>query len=337
MPLSTRSLGRALSTLAALAASCLVPLGQAAPAAAAVPGAGTHQEIRNQHSTLCLDDYEFALSPGAEVRQWTCLEGANQMWTVRDLGNGYAEIENDYSDLCLDASGTGAGADVGQWTCHGGDNQQWRMTDVGGGWTEIADRRSGLCLDNDSFRQSDGARIQLWPCNGATVQRWRLTDPSVSRMTYTLNRSADPTPDEADAYARITDAMDRAVARYNRFNNTQRHLTVSYVPGVPTADATIFGNIRFGSDRSFMQEGVALHEIAHTVGVGTADAFWDNCNDQRWPSALPLLRSWDGPDATINCGGGHMWPYGLNYPDEYTELNFDRQVKLIQAMHHDGM
>lgn len=311
----------------------------ATPAAAAAPvGIGTNQEIRNQQNTLCMDDYAFNTQPGAEVRQWTCLEGQNQLWAITDLGTGYAEIKNKHSNLCLDNfnNSIAPGSEVRQWSCHGANNQQWQLTDVGGGWTEIRNRHNNLCLQS-AASPVDGVLISQQTCNSSGLQRWRLTDPDVSKMTYTLYKSANPSADEADAYARITDVMDRAIARYNRFNNTQRHLTVEYNPGVQTADGTIWGHMRFGSNRGFMQEGTALHEISHTVGVGTAGNFQSKVDAQDWPAALPLLRSWDGPEARINGGGGHMWPYGLNYSNEYNETNFDRNVRLVQAMHHDGL
>jgi hypothetical protein len=342
MPRTTKSTTRhrLLGAIAAAVFVGLTTLGLSTPAEAATPvGLGLNQEIRNQHSSACLDDYAFNTQPGAEVRQWTCTEGSNQLWEVRDLGTGYAEIKNRYSNLCLDNYnfGSTSGSEVRQWTCVGNTAQQWRITDVGGGYSEIANRHSNLCLDNKDFAQADGAAIQQWTCTGSTAQRWRLSDPSVQKITYTLARSQNPTADELDAYARITDAMDRAVARYNRLTNIDRQLWVSYEPGVQTADATIYGNIRFGANRGFMQEGTALHEMSHTVGVGTASMFWNNCQNNGWASALPLLRSWDGPNATINCGGDHMWPYGLNYNNEYNEMNFERHTKLVQAMLSDGM
>ncbi|MFF0909481.1 RICIN domain-containing protein [Microbacterium enclense] len=330
---------RALGALVVAFAIGFATFGATAPASAAAPvGTGPNQEIRNQQNTLCLDDYGFNTQPGAEVRQWTCLEGVNQLWAVTDLGNGFAEIKNRHSNLCLDNFNfaTAPGSEVRQWTCSRNEVQQWALTDVGGGWTEIRNRYNNLCLQS-ATAPTDGGLLVQTTCNNSGVQRWRLTDPNVSKLTYSLARSANPTEDEADAYARITDAMDRAVARYNRFNNTHRHLTVEYAPWVQTADASINGNIRFGSNRGFMQEGTALHEISHTVGVGTAGHFQPKCDAQDWPSALPLLRSWDGPDARINCGGSHFWPYGLNYSNEYNETNFDRNVRLVQAMHHDGL
>ncbi|MBB3158178.1 hypothetical protein FHS07_001874 [Microbacterium proteolyticum] len=316
-------------------------LGAVTPAAAATTapvGTGTNQEIRNQQNTLCMDDYGFNTQPGAEVRQWTCIEGQNQLWAVTDLGNGYAEIKNKHSNLCLDNYNfaTASGSEVRQWSCWGGDVQQWKLTDVGGGWTEIRNKYNNLCVESVAS-PLDGGLLSQVTCNGSSVQRWRLTDPNVQKITWSLARAANPTEDQLDAYARITDAMDRALARYNKFNNTWRHLSVTYDPGVQTADGSINGNIRFGSNRGFMQEGTALHEISHTVGVGQAWNFQSKIDAQDWPSALPLLRSWDGADARLNGGGGHMWPYGLNQANEYTAQNFDRNVRLVQAMHHDGL
>jgi len=319
----------------------LTTLGFSTPASAATApvGTGAAQEIRNQHSSMCLDDYEFNTQPGAEVRQWSCGESTNQLWQVTDLGTGYAEIKNKHSNLCLDNFnfGTAPGSEVRQWSCNGSTAQQWRITAVGGGYAEIANRHSNLCLDDKDFAQLDGSVVQQWTCTGAKVQRWALTDPSVQKITYTLNRSATPTADEADAYARITDAMDRAVARYNRLNNISRHLTVSYSPGTPTADANIYGQMRFGSNRTYMVEGTAMHEMAHTVGVGTSTGFNQNCQNNGWFSAQALLRTWDGPNATLNCAGYHFYPYGLNYSNEFSELNFERHAKLVQSMLSDGM
>jgi len=169
-----------------------------------------------------------------------------------------------------------------------------------------------------------------------------LTAPpaeAAGRMTYTLYTEAEPTADQADAYARITAAMDAAVARYNEFSDFDRHLNVYYVPGVPTAEASIDGTIRFGENRSYMQERTALHEISHTVGNGTADAWYAMCQDGKWTgaNANAKLAEFDGAGATLNCGGSHIWPYGLNYDDEFSDVNADRHVQIIWAMIADGM
>lgn len=83
-------------------------------------------------------------------------------------------------------------------------------------------------------------------------------------------------------------------------------------PSVATADGNYNGNIRFGSNRSYMTERTAMHEISHTLGIGQTAAFDTKCAANDWATATPLLKSWDGSSAKINCGGGHIWPYGLN-------------------------
>jgi hypothetical protein len=97
------------------------------------------------------------------------------------------------------------------------------------------------------------------------------------------------------------------------------------------------GDLRFGSNRAYMNERTAMHEISHTLGIGQTNAFNTKCASGDWRTALPLLRSWDGAGAVINCGGSHIWPYGLNYDTEWSETNANRHVQLINAMIRDGM
>lgn len=158
-----------------------------------------------------------------------------------------------------------------------------------------------------------------------------------AQISWTLTRESNPTADQNEAYGRIEAAMELAVARHARLGSASKTIRVYYAPGVPTAEANYNGDLRFGSDRAYMTERTALHEISHTLGVGQTAAFDEKCASGNWATALPLLRSWDGGDAKINCGGGHFWPYGLNYDDEWSETNADRNVLLVNAMIADGM
>ena len=165
-----------------------------------------------------------------------------------------------------------------------------------------------------------------------------FTALSSATITFTLQRASNPTTDQADAYTRIQAAVSKAVARYNRLaTRPNKALTIQYVPSVQTADGSFNGNIRFGSNRAYMNERTALHEISHTLGIGQTRAFDDRCKANNWPSATRLLQSWDGSSAKINCGGGHIWPYGLNYDNEMSETNAERHCKLIDAMLADGL
>lgn len=160
-----------------------------------------------------------------------------------------------------------------------------------------------------------------------------------AKITWSLQKVPIPTDDQADAYERIEAALGAAVARYRRFVHADKHLTALYlpVPGVPTAEANIDGFITYGKDRTYMTERTTLHEISHTLGIGTGPG-WDRmCFKEDWPTALPLLRSFDGKKAEINCDTSHFWPYGLNYNKEWSDENADRHCQMVQAMIDDGI
>ncbi|KAK7977024.1 hypothetical protein PG996_003096 [Apiospora saccharicola] len=156
-------------------------------------------------------------------------------------------------------------------------------------------------------------------------------------INWTLEKAGNPTADQSDAYAKIESAMKLAAARHARLGSASKNIRVYYTPGVPTAEANYNGDLRFGSNRAYMNERTALHEVSHTLGVGQTAAFDRKCASGDWRTALPLLRSWDGPSAKINCGGSHFWPYGLNYDTEWSETNADRNVLMVNAMIKDGM
>ncbi|KAH7089398.1 hypothetical protein BKA62DRAFT_726760 [Auriculariales sp. MPI-PUGE-AT-0066] len=156
-------------------------------------------------------------------------------------------------------------------------------------------------------------------------------------ITWAIQQAANPTADQTDAYNRIHYAMRLAVERHTRLGNATKTIRVYYDTGVPTAEANWNGDLRFGADRAYMTQRTALHEIGHTLGVGQLAAFDTHCAANNWPTATPLLQSWDGASAKINCGGGHFWPYGLNYETEWSETNADRNVLLILRMIADGM
>ncbi|WP_326584397.1 hypothetical protein OG250_38350 [Streptomyces sp. NBC_00487] len=161
---------------------------------------------------------------------------------------------------------------------------------------------------------------------------------AAATITWTLVRASNPTQDQQTAYNLITSAMNAAVARYNNLSDLGKNITVRYEPGVPTADGNINGTIRFGN-RSYMNERTALHEIAHTIGVGTS-AGWSRLGGSgTWTGAgaTALVRQYDGSSAKISTGGGHFWPYGLNYDNEYSGTAADRHVRIVAAMVSDGL
>ncbi|MER5218245.1 hypothetical protein ABT063_49115 [Streptomyces sp. NPDC002838] len=161
---------------------------------------------------------------------------------------------------------------------------------------------------------------------------------AAASITWTLERASNPTQDQQTAYNLITSAMNAAVARYNNLSDLGKNITVRYDPGVPTADGNINGTIRFGN-RSYMTERTALHEIAHTIGVGTSSGWSSLAAGGTWrgAQATALVKQFDGSNATLSTGGGHFWPYGLNYENEFSNTAADRHVQIVAAMVRDGL
>lgn len=157
-------------------------------------------------------------------------------------------------------------------------------------------------------------------------------------ITYTLHTEANPTIDRQDAYDKITAAVNAAAARYDNLSDLTRELNVYYAPGVPATEGNGNGDLRFGENRSYMSERTSLHETAHTLGVNQTSGGSDNCGTGTWtsPKVTVLTKSWDGDSATISFGGGHFWPYGLNYDNEWSEQNADRHVQIVAAAKADG-
>jgi hypothetical protein len=142
--------------------------------------------------------------------------------------------------------------------------------------------------------------------------------PASGNVTYTLATEQNPTADQEEAYELITAAMDEALEYYNCYTNITKTLTVQYNPSVATADGNSNGNIRFGG-KQYMEYSRAMHEIAHTVGIGTYQEFHDLVVDGIFTgeAATAQVRTNTGnPSEQVHADSQHFWPGGLNYASE---------------------
>ncbi|MET0341483.1 MAG: hypothetical protein ABW252_10820 [Polyangiales bacterium] len=158
------------------------------------------------------------------------------------------------------------------------------------------------------------------------------------RITYTLQRATMPTETQRRAYTKIRAAMDKAVAYYNCHTDVTRALTVQFEPTVATADGNIAGNIRFGAESTF-EYTRAMHEIAHTLGVGTAPRWQSLLHEGLFtgPVATAQLRRITGkPDDVVHADRQHFWPYGLNYVTEVkSEVDVIAHCQMVAALRTD--
>jgi len=194
-------------------------------------------------------------------------------------------------------------------------------------WTPIA---AGTFDTNGAFTltvSNSSAASQMF-----FYLRAQLKPAPTGALRYRLAAGNESWP--ADIRAQIMYAMDGAVAEYNRYGTFNKSLTANYNSGVPTAQAGYNGWIDFGGSRNFR---TALHEISHTLGVGTAPNYGAFIQSGLWTgaNAIAQVRQFDGPSTNVNTDGTHFWPYGLNFDNEGGTENFRRHVLMVGALRRD--
>ncbi|WP_437585826.1 hypothetical protein [Sorangium sp. So ce1000] len=159
----------------------------------------------------------------------------------------------------------------------------------------------------------------------------------MGRITYTLAKVSAPTAEQQSAYDMITSAMDEALSYYNCHTSIVKSLSVSYVPSVATADGNVNGSIRFGATSS-MNYITAMHEIGHTVGVGSFE-FGALVVDGVFTgeAATRQLRAITGKESdVVHADTQHFWPYGLNYTTEVKSTDdLVNHCKMVVAIRED--
>ncbi|MCX2494922.1 hypothetical protein OQX63_15640 [Pedobacter sp. PF22-3] len=160
-------------------------------------------------------------------------------------------------------------------------------------------------------------------------------------VTYTINKSTNPTSEEMDVYARLKIAADSACWYLNNYTSATKQLTLNYVPGVGTADATNTGWVRYGSNATYQKLRTTLHEFNHTLGTGTTD-WWTGTaivnGVYTGNTVNTLLKKITGKDVLLNGDKQHWWPYGLNQDSEVSSSwDYVYNCLIIEAMRKDGL
>lgn len=157
-------------------------------------------------------------------------------------------------------------------------------------------------------------------------------------FTYTFNQNGA----DAATVARIKAAFDLATTYYNNFTSIVKNVTVNYSPGTPTADANFAGWINMGSNAAYQKAGTAMHEMAHTVGVGQHAKYWELMYAGTWHGtrANEILKMMtNDPSAVVKGDNTHFWPYGINgsWEDDGSDFLYIMNALILQGMKADGM
>ena len=235
--------------------------------------------------------------------------------------------------------GTGGGPATGGTVGGSGGTGTGGAAGMGGTFVD-AGRDSGgdAKIDLQPDASGDGYAKPIAVPDGGTC-------PYTGRVSYTFTKSGDSTVDNL-----ITTAMDQAIAYYNCYTNITKADKVEYDSSVKTADGNSNGTIRFGSDKGYMILRVAMHEISHTVGIGTASNWgsfvaipaggssgpWTGANGIAQRQALlPDVWQQNGQEV-LTADTQHFWPYGLNKAEDYkSEADLLGHCAMVMAMRKD--
>ena len=131
----------------------------------------------NTNSQLALEVYHSSTSSGAAVDQFTWNNTSTQWWLPIRNQDGYYQLVNTNSGMCMDGGSAVPQASIIQWTCNGTYDQQWRFVFTGrydGGWPvyNLVNHLSGLCLDVPHGSIFAGTVLWQYRCNGTGAQQW---------------------------------------------------------------------------------------------------------------------------------------------------------------------
>jgi hypothetical protein len=166
---------RALATLAAILSLGAIGVGLTNSAQAAeTKASGTAQvalssdfiKIVNDHAGKCADVTNSSTAPGALIQEWDCTGAAAQAFRPIDLGNGFFQLVNRNSALCMVVENP-TGDRAHQQFCNSAVTGQWWRWEVANntGALDLASGLSGQCLHLVPNTSKNGTAIATRACS----------------------------------------------------------------------------------------------------------------------------------------------------------------------------
>lgn len=147
--------------------------------------------LRPRHSNKCVDVYGAGRQSGANIMQWDCNGGDNQLWKLVAHDDWFTLVAK-HSGKCADVYGgnTANGGNIAQWDCHGGPNQDYKLIPRGGDAYALQGRHSGKCVDVAGEGTHAGANIQQWDCHNGGGQAFLMNLNKKGFLTTALDRES---------------------------------------------------------------------------------------------------------------------------------------------------
>ena len=218
-----------------------------APMASTSGGDYSYYTFKAVHSGKATDIYNWSFDDGGDVKQWTSANGANQVWFLEYVSDGWFRIRNRWSGKCLDVDNgsTADGANIFQWSSTGGLNQQWRLLPVG-----AAIEFTAPSAPTGVVATANAVSVSLsWTASTATdLAGYNVLRSDTSGGPYSLvarglttNAFTDKSANQARAYYYVVQAADKSL---NRSGNS------SQVAATPTGAAALVARLNFDGNAS---------------------------------------------------------------------------------------
>ncbi|NDW18993.1 hypothetical protein D0T53_08725 [Dysgonomonas sp. 216] len=197
-----------------------------------------------------------------------------------------------------------------------------------------------LNIDNDYF-----VRAYATNASGTTYGKEFRVIPVMGNITYHFAGGATPEYMGEAKFKMLKQAMDSACYYFNKYTGYTANIRVDHHEGVPTAEASYRGQLKFGANERYLFVGTAMHEMAHYFGSGTHWK-WIEYQDSGFnlPVANALVNELtNGYYTKLSAGGYHYWPFGCNQREEVgsdpggfsNEKYLRIMAKLVWAMQQD--
>ena len=130
----------------------------------------------NRQSGKVLDVAGPSNDDGANIHQWSWVNGESQQWRLEADDIGAYKVFNRASGALPDVAGGSwdNGANVQQWSDVGTPQQRWLLQPVGDGFYKLVNRETGRVMEAIYDDNTDGGNVQQWDYVGGTNQQWRV-------------------------------------------------------------------------------------------------------------------------------------------------------------------